>query len=102
VLAHPFRFFTRKGLRKPEHLYPVIAERLAARGVAAEINFHSNDPEPAFFRECLKRGVRLALGSDAHELAEAGDMAPHLRLLESLGLSPQELPRVLFRPASRM
>jgi histidinol phosphatase-like PHP family hydrolase len=100
VLAHPFRFFARKGLAKPEHLYRVVAERLAARGVAAEINFHTNEPELPFFRECLKQDVRLATGSDAHELAEAGDMTPHLRLLQALGLTPDDFPRVLFRPGA--
>lgn len=98
VLAHPFRFFARKGLRKPEHLYPFVAERLAACGVAAEINFHTNEPEPAFFKECLKRNVRLALGTDSHELAEAGELAPHLKLLQTLDLTVDDLPHILFRP----
>ena len=98
VLAHPFRFFARKGLRKPEHLYPAMAEMLAAKGVAAEINFHTNEPEPAFFRTCAERGVRIALGSDSHELSEVGEFAPHLRVLAEAGVAPGDFPRVLFRP----
>jgi len=99
VLAHPFRFFARKGLNKPADLYAAVADRLAAAGVAAEINFHSNEPEPAFFEACLKRGVRLALGSDAHDVVEAGDMAPHLRFMQSIGMDPRDYPRCLFRPS---
>lgn len=96
VLAHPFRFFTRAGLAKPAHLYDEVAALLAARGVAAEINFHTNAPEPDFLRACLARGVKLALGSDAHALEEVADFAPHLRLLAEIGVSPADLPRVLF------
>ena len=59
VLAHPFRFFARKGLQKPVHLDPVVADLLAVHGVAAEINFHTNQPEPEFFRLCLARGVKI-------------------------------------------
>lgn len=99
VLAHPFRFFSKKGLRKPEHLYPVVADLLAQRGVAAEINFHSNQPEPEFFRLCLARGVRLSLGSDSHALVQIGEFAPHLRLLSEIGVPPDDLPRVLFQGA---
>jgi histidinol phosphatase-like PHP family hydrolase len=98
VLAHPFRFFARKGLRKPEHLYPVLANLLATGGVAAEINFHTNEPEPAFFRACAERGVRIALGSDSHELAEVGEFLPHVRVLEAAGIAPADYERVLFRP----
>ena len=98
VLAHPFRFFPRKGLLKPARLYPVVADLLAASGVAAEINFHTNQPEPEFFRLCLDRGVRISLASDSHELSEFGEFAPHLRVLADAGASLTDIPRILLRP----
>jgi len=98
VLAHPFRFFARKGLRKPELLYPVVAGMLAEKGVAAEINFHVNEPEPAFFRACVERGVPIALASDAHELAEVGEFIPHFRVLAEAGVKPDDFSRILFKP----
>jgi histidinol phosphatase-like PHP family hydrolase/predicted phosphodiesterase len=98
VLAHPFRFFPRKGLQKPVHLYPVVADLLAASGVAAEINFHTNQPEVEFFQICLERGVRLSLGSDSHELAEIGEMAPHLDVLARAGARGRPLAQLLVRP----
>jgi putative hydrolase len=98
VLAHPFRFFARKGLPKPAHLYPAVADLLAARGVAAEINFHTNQPEPDFFRICLERGVKISLASDAHDLAEFGEFAPHLRVLSAAGAGPADIPRILLHP----
>ena len=80
------------------HLYPLIADLLADSGVAAEINFHTNQPEPEFFRLCLERGVRLSLGSDSHELSEFGEFWPHLRVLRAAGAAPAEISRSLLRP----
>ena len=91
VLAHPFRFFRRGGGRPPEDLYPVVAGMLAEHGAAAEVNFHTNRPDPAFLAECIARGVKLALGSDAHALHEVGDFHPHLAVVrEAAGRSDVE------------
>ena len=98
VLAHPFRIFTRHQMAKPEHLYREVAQRLARAGVAAEINFHTNQPEPAFLRACLDAGVRLALGSDAHRFEEVADFDPHLRLLREVGLEMDDVARHLYAP----
>jgi histidinol phosphatase-like PHP family hydrolase len=99
VLAHPFRIFTRHKMEKPAHLYRAVAGKLAAAGIAAEINFHTNQPEPAFIRACLDAGTRIALGSDAHRLDEVGEFDPHLRILRDVGLEPDDLVRYLYAPA---
>ncbi len=83
VLAHPFRFFRRQGLERPVDLYRPVVRMLARHGAMAEINFHTNDPDPEFFAVCLEEGVRVALASDAHELREVGDFRPHLALLRA-------------------
>ena len=98
VLAHPFRIFPRLQKAKPEHLFSKVAERLARAGVAAEINFHTNQPEPAFLRACLDAGTRLALGSDAHRLEEVADFDRHLRFLREAGLEPRDLAPRLYAP----
>ncbi len=98
VLAHPFRIFTRGGREQPAHLYRPVAERLARAGVAAEINFHTHSPSPAFIRACLEAGTRLALGSDAHCLEEVADFHPHLRLLREAGIPPRDLEKLLYAP----
>lgn len=98
VLAHPFRFFAWSGYTKPEHLYEAVAERLAAAGVAAEINFHGNQPEPEFFRACLTRNVKIAFGSDSHCMMEPADFDRNIRFMRDLGVSDSELPGVLFQP----
>ncbi|MGD8237895.1 MAG: metallophosphoesterase [Armatimonadota bacterium] len=90
VLAHPFRIFRRGERSTPTELYEPIAELLSATGVAAEINYHTNEPAPRFFELCLERGVRIVLGSDAHALHEVGEFGPHLELVRQLG-EPQDV-----------
>jgi histidinol phosphatase-like PHP family hydrolase/Icc-related predicted phosphoesterase len=84
VLAHPFRWYRRAGLPAPRHLYPVLAEMLAKANVAAEINFHTNNPDPLFILECTRRKVKLVFGTDSHNSMEVGELTPHLRLLASV------------------
>lgn len=96
VLAHPFRIFPWSKLAKPKELYEPVAEMLRRSGTAAEINFHQNSPEPEFFELCLKKGVKIALGSDAHNLYEVGFFLPHFRLLDQLGVMGR-LDEVLYR-----
>ena len=85
VLAHPFRFFYKKKLPRPTDIYRPVAKLLRTRNIAAEINFHTNEPDPDFFRCCLEEGVRIVTGSDAHALREVADLQPHLRLLRDIG-----------------
>ena len=87
VLAHPFRFFPRN---------PVVAGLLADSGVAAEVNFHTNAPDPEFIRLCVEKDVKIALASDTHELAEAGEFWPHVDVLRKAGVTPKMFPEVLF------
>ncbi|MHC4789247.1 MAG: metallophosphoesterase, partial [Planctomycetota bacterium] len=66
VLAHPFRLFRRAGMTAPPELYEPTARLLRENGIAAEVNFHQNNPPPEFVRLCMESGVQLAFGSDAH------------------------------------
>lgn len=97
VLAHPFRFFRRGGLEQPVKIYEAVAEMLASSGIAAEINYHTNFPDERFIKECLKRGVKIALGTDSHARWEVGEMYPHLALLQKAGVDSNDLEEVLFR-----
>ena len=99
VLAHPFRIFLRRRREVPTALYGEVVGLLASRGVAAEINFHTNQPDPVFFRLCLERGVKLSVGSDSHAIASVGDLGPHIALLRDLGVWDR-LDQILWRPSS--
>jgi histidinol phosphatase-like PHP family hydrolase len=86
VLAHPFRIFRHERIPVPADLHRPLARLLKEHGVAAEVNFHYNDPDPEFFRICREEGTRIIMGSDGHKLDEVGDLQPHLRLLRQIGI----------------
>lgn len=97
VLAHPFRVFTRANLETPDSLFDPVVRLLKENGVAAEINSHTYFPDAEFFRRCLMAGVKLALGSDAHNLYEIGEFTPHLALLRDAGFDG-DLNDILLNP----
>ena len=82
----------------PTSLFAPTVALLREHGVAAEINFHTNEPPPSFFADCIRAGVRISFGSDAHALYEIGEFHPHLALLADIGfdgdLTDILLPRV--------
>ena len=96
VLAHPFRFFNRNHLKCPTHLYPVLAGLLADSGVALEVNFHTNQPDPTLIRLCVDKGVKIAFASDSHDLAEAGEFWPHFNVLKQAGVTTKQFTDVVF------
>ena len=75
---------------------PRPAAQISPRNVAAEINYHTNEPDPAFFACCLEEGAKISLGSDSHLLYEVADFHPHLRLLRQVA-GDTNLEDVLFR-----
>lgn len=95
ILAHPFRWFGRSKLKVPDSLFAPLAEMLAGAGVAAEINYHTNNPDLCFIEECLARNVKLSLATDSHDIVEVGDMHPHLKLLRQAGVADKDILRVL-------
>ena len=98
ILAHPWRTFRWAQQPIPTELFRPMVEALAATGTAAEINKHGNTPEPEFFAMCVERGVKIALGSDAHSLAEVGCLGPHLDLLRQVAGTDEVDDLLLFRP----
>lgn len=97
ILAHPFRIYSWDGVgEKPVGLFEPIVELLKKHNVAAEVNFHHNRPDPVFTKMCIDAGVKIALGSDAHNLYEVGFFQPHLKFLREAGYTG-ELKDILFR-----
>jgi histidinol phosphatase-like PHP family hydrolase/calcineurin-like phosphoesterase family protein len=84
ALAHPFRIFRRRGLPLPRHLFLPLVKVLKRYGTAAEVNYHTNDPDPEFFLMCIENGVKLSFGSDSHNLYEVGELYPHLSFLKKI------------------
>lgn len=101
ILAHPFRVFSWDGVgEKPEALFDPLVRLLKENNVAAEINFHRNRPDPVFTRKCIDAGVKIALGSDSHNLYEVGFFQPHLRFLREIGYNG-DLQDILFHAEAK-
>lgn len=98
-LAHPFRVFRRSGMERPPELYAPLARLLAEHEVAAEINFHTNDPDPEFFKKCLEYDVKLVFGSDSHNLYEVGEFSGFIKLMRTIGAGSR-LDEVMLDPFS--
>ncbi len=97
ILAHPFRVFQRKGGGPaPRSLYRPLAKMLASHHVAAEMNFHVNEPEPEFLELCIQNSVKLTFGSDSHHLCQVGEFYPHLKMLEAMGYPSSFLGDILL------
>jgi histidinol phosphatase-like PHP family hydrolase len=98
ILAHPTRLFQRMPGSAPAWLIDRIVALLKKHDVAAEINFHKQITEPELVLACLDQGVKMTLGSDAHELWEIAEFAQHLELLEHCGVRKNDLQNVLLKP----
>ena len=96
ILAHPFRIFAWSKIGAvPVDSFAELIALMKKYNVAAEINFHKNTPNPKFFQMCLESGVKIALGSDTHNLYELGFFNPHFDFLKSIGFSG-DLNDILF------
>ncbi len=84
ILAHPFRIYKKKNLPRPRHLYKRVAKSLSNHGVAAEINFHTNEPDIEFFKTCVENGVKIAFGSDSHRLSEVCSFENNIKMLNEI------------------
>ncbi len=91
ILAHPLYY--------NKSLLPWISreemeefvEELANAEVAVELNSKYRAPDREFLQECLRRGVKLSVGTDAHHPAEVGTVEWQLTLLRRLGARREDL-----------
>lgn len=97
ILAHPFRIFTRTQTPEPKQLVDPLIELLRKHNVAAEINFHNQITSEGFVKKCVDAGVKLAFGSDSHNLYEVGEHYPHLQLMNRCGYSHSDLSQILYK-----
>ena len=95
ILAHPLRLFRKHPELVPPSFVPRLIDLLRKHNVAAEINFHNQITTPEFVRSCVESGVKLAFGSDAHNLYEVAEFYPHLELMRASGIAPSDIPGVL-------
>jgi len=98
ILAHPTRIFRREKLEIPQEVISPIVQRAKERGIAIEINSHTQrDPSERFIQTCIDEGVKLAMGTDTHEIVEIGDFSHQKAILNKLGVSAEEMDSLIFR-----
>ncbi len=98
ILTHPTRIFRRRKLEIPREVVRPIVQRAKERGIAIEINSHSQkDPDAYFVRACIDEGVKLAIGTDTHNIVEIGDFSHHKTLLAELGIRDEEIDSLVFK-----
>ena len=85
ILAHPLRVFKRPIEDLPADFLPRLISLLREHGVAAEVNFHTQNTQPEFVKACVEGGVKLVFGSDSHNLYEVAEFYPHLELMRKCG-----------------
>jgi putative hydrolase len=91
VVAHPFRLHSNLApYLSPEDIDEFV--KLAAeKGIAIEINSKYRVPSEEFLRICLKEGVKLSIGTDAHTVAEVGMVDWQMAVLKRIGASEDDL-----------
>ncbi|MFN4133085.1 MAG: hypothetical protein ACK4GQ_01790, partial [Candidatus Hadarchaeales archaeon] len=91
ILAHPFHFHS----DLLPHLSPSevreFVKLVAQKEVAVEINVKYKAPNLGLLQMCLEEGVLLSIGSDAHRVAEAGEIGWALEILEKIGATKDDL-----------
>ena len=91
VLAHPFYFHSDLA----PHLLPEdlknFARLAAERGAAMEVNMKYRVPNNEFLRLCLREGVKLSIGTDAHTTGEVGRVDWALGVLRHIGARREDL-----------
>ena len=91
VIAHPFRLHNNLApYLSPEDIDEFV--KLAAeKGVAIEINSKYRVPSEEFLRACVREGVKLSIGTDAHTTAEVGMVDWQMAMLKRIGASEEDL-----------
>ena len=98
ILTHPTRIFRRSKMEVPREVVMPIVQRAKERNIAIEVNSHTQtDPDEYFVRKCIDEGVKLAMGTDTHNIAEIGDFSHHKALLAHLGVSAAEIDSLIFK-----
>lgn len=96
VLAHPFRYFIRSKVPVPKELYRPVVDLLSRFNTAVELNYHTNDNDPEFFKLCMEHNVPISLGSDGHHLSEIGSFNRHIELLQQIS-SLDKIQEILYK-----
>jgi len=91
IFFHPFYFGIDLLLVIPFEDIKEFVRLAAAQNVAMELNVKYKVPNDDFLRLCLREGVKLSIGSDAHRLPEVGKVDWAISALRRVGAKQEDL-----------
>jgi putative hydrolase len=92
VAGHPFHLLKAMGVKKISREYKMeIAKLFSISEKAVEVNSFYHVPDLEFLKICVKEGVRISIGSDAHTLEEVGNVKWAMRLLKKAGGTAEDI-----------
>jgi putative hydrolase len=92
VVGHPFHILEAVGVSRISRDRKVeIAKLFSASEKAVEVNSCYHAPDLEFLRICLKEGVKISVGSDAHRLEVVGNVKWSMRLLKKAGGTAEDI-----------
>jgi len=91
ILAHPFHFHSYLAPHLSPDEIDQFAKLAAERGVAVELNSKYRVPDENLLRACLREGVKLSIGTDAHTVAEVGRVDWPMTMLRRVGARQEDM-----------
>jgi putative hydrolase len=91
VVAHPFRLHSYLAPHLSLEEIDEFVKLAAEKGIAIEINSKYRVPDGELLRACLREGVKLSIGTDAHTAAEVGMVDWQMAMLKRIGARQEDL-----------
>lgn len=92
VVGHPFHLLKAMGVKTINRDCKMeIAKLFSASEKAVEVNSLYHVPDLQFLKICLKEGVKVSVGSDAHRLEDVGNVKWSVQLLKKAGGTAEDL-----------
>ena len=86
IIGHPFHLIKLLGLKKISREDKIeMAQLFSVSQKAVEVNSFYQVPDLEFLKICIKEGVKVSIGSDAHKLNDVGNVKWSMQLLEKAG-----------------
>ncbi|CAB49744.1 PHP domain-containing protein [Pyrococcus abyssi] len=90
IIGHFGNSFPWIGYPTEEEIREVL-ELAEAYGKAFEISSRYKVPDLEFIKECIRRGIKLSLATDAHRPEDVGKISWSLKMFEKAGGSKEDL-----------
>jgi len=92
VAGHPFHLLKAMGVKKIGREYKIeLAKLFSISEKAVEVNSFYHVPDLEFLKICVREGVRISIGSDAHTLEDVGNVKWSMRLLKEAGGTAEDI-----------